>query len=158
MNICTLHQWLWSRAHDSGLPLPAFSQKHISGCSGCRESIEAMRTVDDSLRISPAPLDEEWHAAVMRDIRRIPPPLKQPAPAKYPLRLALAGAAAIIAAVVFLKAVSPKADLPENSIAAEGESSVVSLTDLAFSLENESAALEKDVIAAARMATCCLPF
>ena len=157
MILCIIHQWLWSRAHDSKRPVPEFTRKHLLKCTICRKMTDSMRSMDDSLRLPDESVSEEWHEALMSEIQRIPPPLRKSVPVMRPLPLALVGMATVLVLALLLRDSAPPPD------AAYGfdstlSSSMATLEELASSLENESDALEQDAIYAARMATACLPF
>ncbi len=118
-----------------------------------------MEALDSSLRLPAAALSDEWLQGVIGAAGRIPPPLRSPVRRlHHPLRLALAGAAAMLVAALLMRAGLTRR-VPaavHEPVAHRGQ--VVTLTELALSLENESAALERDFREAARIATHCLPF
>ena len=156
MILCRIHQWLWSQAHDSVCPLPESTRKHLLKCEACRDVTKAMNAVDGSLRLANPSPSEEWHSALMDEIRRIPPPLSKTAPTVRSLPLALAGMAAALAVALYLYDFGSSVDSSHNSDDILAGSMSV-LDDLASSLKNESIALEQDLRHAARMATACLP-
>lgn len=55
MKTCTIHQWLWSRAGESGLPAPVWSGRHMARCAVCREAVASVVRLDGTLRAGAQP-------------------------------------------------------------------------------------------------------
>lgn len=56
MNLCTLHQWLWSCATEEGRALPELTRRHLQHCTRCREMVASMQQVSDKLAVEQVSL------------------------------------------------------------------------------------------------------
>ncbi|MDD2599881.1 MAG: hypothetical protein PHO37_11755 [Kiritimatiellae bacterium] len=157
MNLCKLHQWLWSCASEEGRELPALTEQHLRRCSRCREIVGAMQQVNAKLGVDPVEIDEHWHAGVMGEIRGITRPA--PRPAVWPLPVSLAAVAAACVAAFFLRQEPSLEHGEAQTTTLQVASSLASAAgEVAGSLEHEGAALQQDLQQALQIATSCLPF
>jgi len=157
MILCIFHQWLWSWMNDSDRSIPQCTRSHFMKCASCREKVAAMSVMEKALRRQTEIPPENWHVAVMAEIRRVQPSRKYSFSVMRPLPVALICMTAVIALVVYfydagsyLNAADESGDLLSDSMSV--------LEEVIASLETESAALGQDARNAARMATKCLPF
>ena len=158
MILCIIHQLIWSWMHDSGSSAPEFTRKHIMKCETCRQTIDAMSCLDNSLQKKNETPADTWHAAVMNEIHHVGQEINTPWPMVRTLQLTMAGAMA--AALVVALLVYNSGPSLETRDKADGllAGPVSTLEHWVASLENEGTALEQDARSAARMATQCLPF
>ena len=75
--ICSIHQWMWIRARESGRPPPAWSGRHLARCVACREAVAAALRAEAALRAAavvpeaPAGFDVRVMAAVSAEAGRV---------------------------------------------------------------------------------------
>lgn len=159
MNLCTLHQLIWSCASEEGRALPALTRQHLQRCARCREIVDSMQQVSARLEVKLAAPGENWHASVMQEIRCAAAcPVARPS-AVWPLTASLAAMAAIFVAVFFMRQEPLLEHGDDEATALLVASSFVSAAgEVTQALENEGAALQKDLQQALQIATSCLPF
>ena len=101
---CGIYMWLAEWSLDAERPCPARVARHLASCAECRERWNALSRVDRTLLAAAGARDDGvdpgWHDRTLRAVRAQRDPIRT-APARIGApRLALAGLAALLLAVL----------------------------------------------------------